>query len=182
LEKFDRLKQSCLGGIILQTQGSKGYDFNCFLMQTNFFLDFWRCCQVQLIRWRQLYTGTKIDQIVDLSKTQIKHGFSYKVGIFFRDVLDNAERERLVDNMASHLCNAQAFIQVKIISLEHPVCWKGNNILILFYKYRSVLWRTMAKLIQTLEKCCKRDWIFTINTDLLKQNELRGNKWELKIK
>jgi hypothetical protein len=35
-----------------------------------------------------------------------------KVGIFFRQVLSQAEKERLVDNMGSHLANAQKFIQV----------------------------------------------------------------------
>ena len=33
-------------------------------------------------------------------------------GIFYRDVLNEEEKERLVDNIASHLCNAQKFIQV----------------------------------------------------------------------
>ena len=31
---------------------------------------------------------------------------------FWNNVLRPAERERLVDNIASHLCNAQQFIQV----------------------------------------------------------------------
>ena len=31
---------------------------------------------------------------------------------FWKNVLKPAERERLVDNIASHLCNAQQFIQV----------------------------------------------------------------------
>lgn len=33
-------------------------------------------------------------------------------GIFFRKVLKQAERERLVDNIASHVVNAQDFLQV----------------------------------------------------------------------
>ena len=33
-------------------------------------------------------------------------------GIFFRDVLNEEERERLVDNIASHIRNAQGFLQV----------------------------------------------------------------------
>ena len=33
-------------------------------------------------------------------------------GIFFREVLKQDEKERLVDNIASHLCNAQQFLQV----------------------------------------------------------------------
>ena len=35
-------------------------------------------------------------------------------GIFFREVLKEDEKERLVDNIASHLCNAQKFLQVLI--------------------------------------------------------------------
>ena len=35
-------------------------------------------------------------------------------GIFFREVLKEDEKERLVDNIASHLCNAQKFLQVSI--------------------------------------------------------------------
>ena len=35
-----------------------------------------------------------------------------QAGIFFRKVLNQEEKERLVDNMASHLVNAQKFIQV----------------------------------------------------------------------
>ena len=31
---------------------------------------------------------------------------------FWNSVLDGAERERLVDNIASHLCGAQQFLQV----------------------------------------------------------------------
>ena len=39
---------------------------------------------------------------------------------FWNNVLRPAERERLVDNIASHLCNAQQFIQVSglIINLD----------------------------------------------------------------
>ena len=33
-------------------------------------------------------------------------------GTFFREVLSQEERQRLVDNIASHLCNAQKFLQV----------------------------------------------------------------------
>jgi len=36
-------------------------------------------------------------------------------GIFYRDVLNEEEKERLVDNIASHLCNAQKFIQERAI-------------------------------------------------------------------
>jgi hypothetical protein len=32
--------------------------------------------------------------------------------VFWRTVLNEEERERLVDNIASHMCNAQEFIQV----------------------------------------------------------------------
>ena len=35
-------------------------------------------------------------------------------GIFFRDVLNKDEKERLVDNIASHICNAQDFLQVQL--------------------------------------------------------------------
>ena len=35
-------------------------------------------------------------------------------GIFFRDVLNKDEKERLVDNIASHICNAQDFLQVHL--------------------------------------------------------------------
>lgn len=38
-----------------------------------------------------------------------------QVGNFFRQTLDKEERERLVDNMASHLCNAQNFIQERVV-------------------------------------------------------------------
>eukprot|EP00088_Acartia_fossae_P018757 TRINITY_DN2085_c0_g1_i11.p1 TRINITY_DN2085_c0_g1~~TRINITY_DN2085_c0_g1_i11.p1 ORF type:complete len:519 (+),score=128.42 TRINITY_DN2085_c0_g1_i11:32-1558(+) len=38
-----------------------------------------------------------------------------QVGYFWRDVLNEEERERLVDNIASHLCNAQQFIQERAI-------------------------------------------------------------------
>ena len=34
-------------------------------------------------------------------------------GIFFRDVLNSDEKFRLVDNIASHIINAQEFLQVK---------------------------------------------------------------------
>ena len=33
-------------------------------------------------------------------------------GIFFRKTLSQGERERLVDNIASHIINAQEFLQV----------------------------------------------------------------------
>ena len=36
---------------------------------------------------------------------------------FWKNVLKPAERERLVDNIASHLCNAQQFIQVGSIGI-----------------------------------------------------------------
>jgi len=36
-------------------------------------------------------------------------------GIFFRETLKQDERERLVDNIASHLCNAQGFLQERAI-------------------------------------------------------------------
>jgi catalase len=36
-----------------------------------------------------------------------------QAGIFFRTVLNQEEKERLVDNMAVHMANAQKFIQVK---------------------------------------------------------------------
>ena len=35
-------------------------------------------------------------------------------GIFFRNVLNEPERERLVDNIASHIRYAQGFLQVNI--------------------------------------------------------------------
>ena len=34
-------------------------------------------------------------------------------GIFFRDVLNEEEKERLVDNIAVHIKDAQGFLQVK---------------------------------------------------------------------
>merc|ERR1712038_1913524 len=37
-------------------------------------------------------------------------------GIFFREVLKEDEKERLVDNIASHLCNAQKFLQDRAIN------------------------------------------------------------------
>merc|ERR1719225_1655396 len=36
-------------------------------------------------------------------------------GIFFRKTLNQAERERLVDNIASHIINAQEFLQERAI-------------------------------------------------------------------
>lgn len=36
-------------------------------------------------------------------------------GIFYREVLKEDERERLVDNIASHLCNAQEFLQDRAV-------------------------------------------------------------------
>merc|ERR1712110_209847 len=36
-------------------------------------------------------------------------------GIFFRDVLNKDEKERLVDNIASHICNAQDFLQDRAV-------------------------------------------------------------------
>ncbi len=38
-----------------------------------------------------------------------------QAGHFFSKVLTPEQRERLVDNIASHLCNAQEFIQVRNI-------------------------------------------------------------------
>jgi catalase len=43
--------------------------------------------------------------------SEIEDNFS-QAGIFFRNVLSDPEKERLVDNMGSHLANAQKFIQV----------------------------------------------------------------------
>ena len=40
-------------------------------------------------------------------------------GIFFRDVLNKDEKERLVDNIASHICNAQDFLQVELETQEY---------------------------------------------------------------
>ena len=36
-----------------------------------------------------------------------------QAGVFWRDVLNDDQKERLVDNISGHLCNAQKFIQVK---------------------------------------------------------------------
>ena len=36
----------------------------------------------------------------------------YQVGVFYNKVLNEEEKFRLCDNIASHLCNAQPFIQV----------------------------------------------------------------------
>ena len=36
-------------------------------------------------------------------------------GIFFRDVLNEEEKERLVDNIASHIKDAQGFLQASNI-------------------------------------------------------------------
>jgi len=38
-----------------------------------------------------------------------------QVGLFWNNVLNEEERERLVDNIGSHLCNAQKFIQERAI-------------------------------------------------------------------
>lgn len=38
-----------------------------------------------------------------------------QLGLFIRNVLDEAARGRLVDNMASHLCHAQKFIRDRVI-------------------------------------------------------------------
>jgi catalase len=47
--------------------------------------------------------------------SEIEDNFS-QAGIFFRNVLSDPEKERLVDNMGSHLANAQKFIQVTKIT------------------------------------------------------------------
>merc|ERR1712117_810845 len=38
-----------------------------------------------------------------------------QVGIFYNNVLNKEEKFRLCDNIASHLCNAQPFIQARAI-------------------------------------------------------------------
>ena len=43
--------------------------------------------------------------------SEIEDNFT-QAGIFFRQVLNQEEKERLVDNIAGHLVNAQKFIQV----------------------------------------------------------------------
>jgi catalase len=50
--------------------------------------------------------------------SEIEDNFS-QAGIFFRNVLSDPEKERLVDNMGSHLANAQKFIQVPKPYLKH---------------------------------------------------------------
>ena len=45
--------------------------------------------------------------------SEVEDNFS-QVGVFFRKVLSKPEKERLVDNMGSHLANAQKFIQVRL--------------------------------------------------------------------
>jgi catalase len=47
--------------------------------------------------------------------SEIEDNFS-QAGIFFRNILSDPEKERLVDNMGSHLANAQKFIQVPKIT------------------------------------------------------------------
>ena len=43
-------------------------------------------------------------------------------GIFFRETLNQAQKERLVDNIASHIINAQEFLQVNIEDFGNSYC------------------------------------------------------------
>lgn len=61
-----------------------------------------------------LETGFKISGDVARYNSADEDNFT-QVGIFFREVLDDGERERLVDNIASHLCNAQTFLQERVV-------------------------------------------------------------------
>ena len=45
---------------------------------------------------------------------------NFQAGIFYNKTLNEAERFRLADNIASHLCNAQGFIQVTLHSDPIP--------------------------------------------------------------
>ena len=54
------------------------------------------------------------ERIMSLNLPEI---FTSQVTDFWKNVLKPAERERLVDNIASHLCNAQQFIQVGSIGI-----------------------------------------------------------------
>ena len=53
--------------------------------------------------------------------------FISQVTDFWKNVLKAAERERLVDNIASHLCNAQQFIQVGSFEILELYCHIKSN-------------------------------------------------------
>ena len=84
-----------------------------------------RCCSMELSWRRQLHTGAlnTFDLILYHHHCHrhchhhhhhyCHHNFHhYQAGIFYNKTLNEAERFRLADNIASHLCNAQEFIQV----------------------------------------------------------------------
>jgi len=39
------------------------------------------------------------------------------VGVFYREVLNEEERERLTSNIAGHACNAKPFIQERVVEM-----------------------------------------------------------------
>ena len=51
-------------------------------------------------------------------------------GIFFRDVLNKDEKFRLVDNIASHVINAQEFLQVSTVYQVKTVLWNGQILIL----------------------------------------------------
>ena len=93
-------------------------------------------------------------------------------GIFYRDVLNEEEKERLVDNIASHLCNAQKFIQVMFIDWKDlqndfhckrtvnklyflPIFFVLNQLL-LFNFYRREQLEILGQLIKNMDKELKK--------------------------
>ena len=102
-----------------------------------------RCCSMELSGRRQLHTGAL--NTFDLVSQHhhrhhhrhrhcdhhhhhyCRHNFHYQAGIFYNKTLNEAERFRLADNIASHLCNAQEFIQVCLSVFF--VCYFDNFLL-----------------------------------------------------
>jgi len=63
-------------------------------------------------RWKQPKVTGTLD--IDRHDSAEEDDFT-QAGVFWRQVLNEEERERLVDNIGSHLCNAQKFIQERAI-------------------------------------------------------------------
>lgn len=76
-------------------------------------------------------------------------------GIFFRETLTKDERERLVDNMASHIINAQEFLQVLFYLV------KRYFDLLIQFNFRKGLSNNLDWLMWNLARCSERGSIFT---------------------
>ena len=63
------------------------------------------------VLWQQLFWRRQISGDIHRHPSEIEDNFT-QAGVFFRKVLNQAEKDRLVDNIACHMVNAQKFIQV----------------------------------------------------------------------